>query len=219
MKLKKKNIIVSICLIMLSVIYTILVKYVDVAPIGPKASSVGFSTLNKFVFNFLGRSNIWYNITEVLGMISILIALFYALIGLYKLIKNKSILKIDKEIIILGIFYFVVLLVYLFFEKVIINYRPVLVKGVLEASYPSSHTMLSICICLSAMIINNKLYKNMRISKIINTLSIIIMITTTVGRLLSGMHWISDILGGIIISICLSYIFKTVIYSLNEEES
>ena len=219
MKLKKKNIIVSICLIMLSVIYTILVKYVDVAPIGPKASSVGFSTLNKFVFNFFGRSNIWYNITEVLGMISILIALFYALIGLYKLIKNKSILKIDKEIIILGIFYFVVLLVYLFFEKVIINYRPVLVKGVLEASYPSSHTMLSICICLSAMIINNKLYKNMRISKIINTLSIIIMITTTVGRLLSGMHWISDILGGIIISICLSYIFKTVIYSLNEEES
>lgn len=219
MKLKKKNIIVSICLIMLSVIYTILVKNVDVAPIGPKASSVGFSTLNKFVFSFLGRSNIWYNITEVLGMISILIALFYALIGLYKLIKNKSILKIDKEIIILGIFYFVVLLVYLFFEKVIINYRPVLVKGVLEASYPSSHTMLSICICLSAMIINNKLYKSMRISKIINTLSIIIMITTTVGRLLSGMHWISDILGGIIISICLSYIFKTVIYSLNEEES
>lgn len=219
MKLKKKNIIISICLIMLSVIYTILVKYVDVAPIGPKASSVGFSTLNKFVFNFLGRSNIWYNITEVLGMISILIALFYALIGLYKLIKNKSILKIDKEIIILGIFYFVVLLVYLFFEKVIINYRPILVKGVLEASYPSSHTMLSICICLSAIIINNKLYKNMRISKIINTLSIIIMITTTVGRLLSGMHWVSDILGGIIISICLSYIFKTVIYSLNEEES
>lgn len=219
MKLKKKNIIISICLIILSVIYTILVKYVDVAPIGPKASSVGFSTLNKFVFNFLGRSNIWYNITEVLGMISILIALFYALIGLYKLIKNKSILKIDKEIIILGIFYFVVLLVYLLFEKVIINYRPVLVKGVLEASYPSSHTMLSICICLSAMIINNKLYKSMRISKIINTLSIIIMITTTVGRLLSGMHWISDILGGIIISICLSYIFKTVIYSLNEEES
>lgn len=219
MKLKKKNIIISICLIMLSVIYTILVKYVDVAPIGPKASSVGFSTLNKFVFNFLGRSNIWYNITEVLGMISILIALFYALIGLYKLIKNKSILKIDKEIIILGIFYFVVLLVYLFFEKVIINYRPVLVKGILEASYPSSHTMLSICICLSAMIINNKLYKNMRISKIINTLSIIIMITTTIGRLLSGMHWVSDILGGIIISICLSYIFKTVIYSLNEEES
>lgn len=219
MKLKKKNIIISICLIILSVIYTILVKYVDVAPIGPKASSVGFSTLNKFVFSFLGRSNIWYNITEVLGMISILIALFYALIGLYKLIKNKSILKIDKEIIILGIFYFVVLLVYLFFEKVIINYRPVLVKGVLEASYPSSHTMLSICICLSAIIINNKLYKNMRISKIINTLSIIIMITTTVGRLLSGMHWVSDILGGIIISICLSYIFKTVIYSLNEEES
>ena len=219
MKLKKKNVIVSICLIMLSIIYTILVKYVDVAPIGPKASSVGFSTLNKLVFNFFGRSNIWYNITKVLGMISILIALFYALLGLYKLIKNKSILEIDKEIIILGIFYFVVLLVYLFFEKVIINYRPVLVKGILEASYPSSHTMLSICICLSAIIINNKLYNSMRISKIINTLSIIIMITTTIGRLLSGMHWISDILGGIIISICLSYIFKTVIYSLNEEES
>ena len=86
MKLKKKNVIVSICLIMLSIIYTILVKYVDVAPIGPKASSVGFSTLNKFVFNFFGRSNIWYNITKVLGMISILIELFYAFICLYILI-------------------------------------------------------------------------------------------------------------------------------------
>lgn len=219
MKLKKKNMIVSICLILLSVIYTVLVKIIDVNPIGPKNSNVGFSSLNKFVFNTIGKSNVWYNITEVFGIISILIAFFYALIGICKLFKKKNILKIDKEIIALGIFYFVVILTYLFFEKVIINYRPVLVNGALEASYPSSHTMLSICICLSSIIINNKLYKKKRISKIINPLAIIIMITTTIGRLFSGMHWISDILGGIIISITLTYIFNSIIYSLNEEEN
>lgn len=219
MKLKKKNMIVSICLILLSVIYTVLVKIIDVNPIGPQNSNVGFSSLNKFVFNTIGKSNVWYNITEVFGIISILIAFFYALIGIFKLFKKKNILKIDKEIIALGIFYFVVILTYLFFEKVIINYRPVLVNGALEASYPSSHTMLSICICLSSIIINNKLYKKKRISKIINPLAIIIMITTTIGRLFSGMHWISDILGGIIISITLTYIFNSIIYSLNEEDN
>ena len=100
---------------------------------------------------------------------------------------------------------------YLFFEKVIINYRPVLVNGLLEASYPSSHTILSLCVCGSSIIVNKKLYSKKRISKIINPIAFFIMILTTVGRLLSGMHWLSDILGGIIISITLLYVFSTVI--------
>ena len=95
-----------------------------------------------------------YNITEWLGIIPILVVMVYGLIGLKQLVKTKNVFKVDKEILILGGFYVVVAVLYVFFEKCIINYRPILVEGVLEASYPSSHTLMTICFCGSAFILS-----------------------------------------------------------------
>jgi undecaprenyl-diphosphatase len=119
---------------------------------------------------------------------------------------------VDNHILALGVFYVVVALTYILFEVLVINHRPVLIEGVLEASYPSSHTMLSICILGSAIIEIKKLFKNKK--KLVITLdaiSIVVMVIIVLGRLLSGMHWFTDIIGGILISLALVFIFHGVL--------
>lgn len=212
----KKNILICVLLVLISIIYTLLVKYVDTSTIGPNGSVVGFSSLNSFVFNLTGNNMTLYKITEILGIIPILVALMYAVIGLIQVIDRKS-LKVDKELIALGILYIIVILIYVFFEKCIINYRPVIIDGVLEASYPSSHTLLSICICGSALLINKYLFNNKKIYKYINIISIISMVLIVLGRLLSGVHWASDIIGSIIISITLLKILETYYLSIKKD--
>ena len=211
--MKKRNIIISIVLIILSVLFTALVKNVDVKPIGPNESMVGFADINKLFHNLIGSNMTIYKVTEVLGYIPIAMALVYVFIGLKQLIKRKSLLKVDKEIYVLALFYVLVVGVYVFFEKFVINYRPILIDGLLEASYPSSHTLISICLCGSSIIINKKLFKN-KFGDIENVLSVILILLIVIGRIISGVHWFTDILGGIIISSTLLVIFYSIISSI-----
>lgn len=195
----KKKSLLCIILFMLSIIFTLLVVKFDVKSVGVNATNIGFSSLNTFVFSKIGTSNIWYNITEVLGYIALVLVFIYGLYGAYDLIKKKCILKVNKDIIILGVFYIIVFGLYILFENIIINYRPILVDGTLEASYPSSHTLLSICVFGSSILINKKLFANKKIN-IINIILLLMMTLTVIGRLLSGMHWFTDIIGGVLIS-------------------
>ena len=207
---KKRNFFISTILILLAVLFTILVKVVDVKQVGVNGSSIGFATLNQLVFKTTGVNMIWYHITDWLGLVPIFMAMVYGLIGLIQLIKRKSLFKVDKEIIILGLFYIVVISIYILFEKVIVNYRPILMNGFLEASYPSSHTLMTICLCGSSIIVNRKIFNN-KITKLINMLSVTIIIITVIGRLISGVHWFTDIIGGILISIALLMTFYSAI--------
>lgn len=209
MRLKKS--VVSLLLIIVSIIYILLIKLVDVASIGPRSSEVGFSSINGWFNNIFSYNSTIYKITEVLGYIALLIIVVFALLGLYQLIKRKSIKKVDKEIIVLGIFYVIVLFLYVLFDKVAINYRPVLLEGVLEPSFPSSHTLLAMFVCGSAIIMNNKLFEKNEYKKLINVLLIVLMVLIIVGRLLSGVHWITDVVGGILIATTLLYIFNYII--------
>ena len=212
MKKETKNIILSIFLTIVSFCYVFLVKTIDVMSIGPKGSKVGFGTINNFIKETFTYNKTIYKITEILGLLALLIVAIYALVGLAQLIKRKSFLKVDKRIYILGCFYVLVGLIYVFFEKVIINYRPVILDGKLEASFPSSHTVLAICVCISALSMNKFYIKNEKYLKVVNTFITILMIGIVIGRFISGVHWFSDIIGGIIISMTLLSYY----YSLNE---
>ena len=198
---------ITIILFFIAVIFTILVKFVDVQSIGPKGSSVGFSTINGFVHQLTGENDIWYDITKYLGILPFLYVLFYGFIGLKQLVSTKKLSQVDKKIIVLGFFYVVVGIVYILFDKIPINYRPVLEDGVLESSYPSSHTLLAICVCLSAIFMNHYYIKNINLKKHLNLGTWILMILLVFGRLLSGVHWASDIIGGVIISLFLVFVF------------
>ncbi len=218
MKKLTKNYIISCLLIIVAIAYTIVVKKIDVQSIGPNNSSVGLANINKFFVDLLGNNMTIYKITEVLGIFAILVALTYALVGIFELVDRKSIKKVDKEIIAVGCLYVVVVMLYVFFEKFIINYRPILIDGELEASYPSSHTMLAICVCVSSMLINKYIYKNKKVIRIENAITLFLLITIVCGRLLSGVHWFTDIIGGVLISTALLYTFNTIIKQIKLKE-
>ena len=209
---KKRNFLVSTIFILLAVVFTIFVKVVDVKPIGANETSIGVASVNQVVFKTIGVNMIWYHITDWLGLVPIFMAMIYAFIGFGQLIKRKNIFKVDKEILILGLFYIVVIFLYVFFEKVIVNYRPILMNGFLEASYPSSHTLMTICLCGSSIIVNKTLFNN-KMAKFANILSAVIITITVIGRLLSGVHWVTDIIGGILIGVAL----LITLYSIIEE--
>lgn len=199
--MKKKKICTAICFLIAFVLWTVLVKLVEVKAIGPEGSSVGFSTLNKFIHELTGVNWFLYILTDWLGLVPIAVAFSFAIFGLIQLIKRKSLRKVDYNILALGVFYIVVIAVYILFEIVVINYRPTLISGYLEASYPSSTTMLVMCVMPTAAMQMNMRIKNVIFRRCILFIIIAFTVFMVIGRILSGVHWISDIIGGALFSV------------------
>ena len=188
-------------LLLAFILFTVFADCFDVKPIGPRQSEVGFATVNAFVFAHIGVHFIWYRITEWIGYIAILFAVGFTGLGAFQLMKRKSIRKVDRELLFLGYFYLLLLGIYLLFELVVINYRPVLLSATPEPSYPSSHTMLVTCIMSTSAIRFRALFPKNRICIIsMNLTAAVSIITTVIGRLLSGVHWFTDIMGAILLS-------------------
>ena len=190
-----------------------LIRFVDVSSIGPEGTSIGMSHLNQFVFRLFGENMFLYHVTEFLGIAAILTAFVFALIGVIQLIKRRSILKVDHEILALGVLYMFVVGLYVLFEIVSLNFRPVIMPGNihLEASFPSSHTMLVCVIMGSTIMLMEKYVHGEMICMILRTICAIMIGVMVIGRLISGVHWFTDIIGGILISICLLSLFAGVI--------
>lgn len=199
-KIRKKMFFMGAGFLGAFVLWTVLVSYVDVRAIGQNASSVGFATLNGYVHNLTGVNMFLYTITDWLGLVPIGVAFGFAVLGLVQWVGRKSLFKVDRSILALGGFYIIVLAMYIFFEMVVINYRPVLIDGYLEASYPSSTTMLVMCVMPTAM-----MQLHARIKSDVFRRCVLISIAAftafmVIGRLASGVHWITDIIGGALVS-------------------
>ncbi len=182
------------------VLWTVLISYVDVRPIGPEGSQVGFAALNGAVHRLTGVNMTLYVITDWLGLVPMGFIVGFAILGLVQLIKRKNLLKVDPDILILGVFYIVVMAAYLFFESHTVNYRPVLINGFLEASYPSSTTLLVMCVILTAIIQLESRIRTKIFRKTVICILTVFAVLMVAGRLVSGVHWITDIIGGIILS-------------------
>ena len=209
----KGKIPVSIICAALTVLLIILLRFVDVSEIGPKGTSIGLSHLNQFFFDLTGVNMAWYDITDWLGLTAVATALIFAVIGSIQLIKRKSFIKVDKEILALGGLYLLVIGIYLLFEKVIVNYRPVIMpdSDFPEASFPSSHTMI-VCIIMGSAVMVMKKYTNKKaLQKVLTALCCTIVAVTVIGRLIAGVHWFTDIIGGILISVSLLTAFSFII--------
>jgi membrane-associated phospholipid phosphatase len=198
-----KNYGIAVMLLVSFIGFTFLVKTTDVQPVGPAHSSVGFASFNSCIRSITGYHRIWYTITDWLGIAAILTACSFAALGLYQWIVRKSLRKVDPDILLLGLFYLSVIGAYIFFENNIVNYRPVLMNGYLEPSYPSSHTMIVVCVMGSAMVQCKYRFKNKVLVWITETVAAIIILVTVAGRLISGVHWFTDIAGGLLLSLSL----------------
>jgi undecaprenyl-diphosphatase len=206
--MKKKMLFISIGLLAAFIIWTALVSLVDVRVIGPESSSVGFATLNKPVHEIIGVNWFLYSLTDWLSLIPFSVALGFAILGFVQLIKRRSLRYIDQNILMLGGLYLVVIAVFIFFECVVINYRPTMINGQLEASYPSSTTLLVTCVMPTAAIELNRRIKNATLK--LCTVSLIIAFTVfmLIARIISGVHWITDIIGGGLLSAGLVLLFS-----------
>ena len=175
----------ALCLLLTFAVWTILLGIVDVHEIGPQGSWVGFAALNQFIHNKTGVNMVLYTITDWLGIVPVGVAFGFALLGLVQWIQRGHLLKVDRSILILGGFYLVVMAFYVFFEWYVVNFRPVLIDGRLEASYPSSTTMLVICVMWTAMMQFNTRIRNRVTRRCVLVLIILFIAFMVVGRLIS----------------------------------
>lgn len=199
----------SIILLTLFLIFTVIVMTVDVKPIGPNGSEVGLASINEPFADAVGFNELWYNISEYVGLIPLAIAGCFAILGICQAIKRKSLLKIDGHLFILAAFYVMLLFVYLDFELITVNYRPIILDGELKASYPSSHTMLSLGIMITAIFELHELIKDKKAILIAADIMCgAIALVILLGRLLSGVHWLTDIFAGILVSAALICLYR-----------
>lgn len=209
MREKRKNkLFTGGIFIILFILWTILIQTIDVQPIGPNGTHVGFAAWNGWFHKLTGVHMELYTITDWLGLIPIFVCMIFAGVGLKQWINRRSLFKVDYDILILGIYYVVVILSYLVFEMIPINYRPVLIEGRMEVSYPSSTTLLVLCVMPTLIEQTMRRMKSKKLKQAIMYVTVWFSACMVLGRLVSGVHWFTDIVGAIILSAGLFLFYK-----------
>ena len=209
-KESQRNFYIAICMLVAFLFWTVAIQFVDMQEIGPRESTVGFATINHFVHTLTGVHMSLYTITDWLGLVPLMFVMGFGTLGLIQWIKRKHLLKVDYSILVLGGFYIVVMAVYVLFEMFVVNYRPVLINGYLETSYPSSTTMLVMCVMPTAIMQFNARIKNDILKRCVSSTIIAFIVFMVIGRLISGVHWFTDIVGGALVSAGLVLMYRYV---------
>ncbi len=187
-------------LLLLFVLWTVLIRHVNVQAIGPRQSSVGFAALNAWFHQLTGVNMTLYGITDWLGLVPILICGCFGIFGLCQWVRRKNLFRVDPDILLLGVYYLLVIAGYLFFEMVPVNYRPVLIDGYLEASYPSSTTLLVLSVMPTLKSQADRRCGNRTVRLLASWFSVLFSAFMVIGRLVSGVHWLTDIIGSVFLS-------------------
>jgi undecaprenyl-diphosphatase len=227
--MKKTNYLLSFILLVIAIVFTILVSKVDVKTVevkpidgvtqnGVLTTDIGFSSLNQSVADKISFNNTFYKISKYAGYLALVFVAFYGFTGLIELMQKKSLKGVNKALYMLAAFYVCVAIVYVLFEVVVINNRPVDMGEGLEASFPSSHTMLALCVCGSSLIASKYIIKKDNFRKCLNLISWVVMLLVVCTRTLSGVHWITDIFGGILISVFMLNVFSNAVKCLDKAE-
>jgi len=195
-----KNLSATIFLFFSFVVWTFLVSFVDVKAVGPMGSCVGLSKINTAFHSLTGVHFALYNVTDWLGLVPVAFALGFAILGLAEWIKRRRLRKVDYSLFVLGGFYIVTIAVYILFENVVVNYRPTLIDGYLEVSYPSSTTLLVLTVMPTALLELKERIKHTTLRKCVVGVIVLFVVFMVGGRLISGVHWLTDIIGGVLLS-------------------
>ena len=210
-KSEKKSLLMGIISLAMFAVWTVLILTVDVQPLGQNGTSIGFATFNCWFHHFTGVNMAIYTITDWMGLVPVVICLIFAGIGLVQLIKRRSIFRVDADIMILGVYFVIVFLAYAIFEMIPINYRPILIEGRMEASYPSSTTLLVLSVMPALVEQIKRRLSGIRVKQIITIAAIAFSVFMVTGRLISGVHWFTDIVGGELLSVGLYMLYKAAV--------
>lgn len=207
----KKLLILGTALLVMFVIWTWLIQCVDVQSAGQKGTEIGFAAFNCWFHSITGVHMAIYTITDWFGLVPVFICMVFGGVGFVQLIKRKSLFKVDRDLIFLGIYYVVVIFGYLIFEMIPINYRPIQIDGILEASYPSSTTLLVLSVMPTLVFQVNRRSTNLVFRRFVCVMTIVFSAFMVIGRLVAGVHWFTDIVGAVILSTGLYCLYKAMV--------
>ena len=190
------------------VVWTILIKTVDVQPLGQKGTDIGFAALNVWFHRITGVHLSLYYMTDWLGLVPVIICLLFGSLGFIQLCQRRSLWKVDHDLLVLGVYYVIVILGYLVFEMIPINYRPILIDGRLEISYPSSTTLLVMSVMPTLAEQINRRVKRICVKRWIVGFTGGFTAFMVIARTVSGVHWFTDIAGSVMLSAGLFCIYK-----------
>lgn len=209
----RRELVTGIGFLAVFAVWTMLIQLVDVQAAGPDGTKIGFAAFNVWFHQLTGVHLTIYTITDWLGLVPIFICLCFGVLGFVQLIKRRSLLRVDPDILLLGGYYVVVIFCYLIFEMIPINYRPVLIEGRLEASYPSSTTLLVLSVMPTLMFQMDRRTRDPRIRRTAAVFVIAFSAFMVIGRLLSGVHWGTDIIGSILLSAGMFSLYRSAVLS------
>ena len=207
----KRTLAAGICLLAAFILLTVFIMNVDVKPSGQSGADVGLSTLNEWFFGLTGVHMTVYTITDWLGLVPIAVCICFAVLGLSQLIRRRSLKKVDADILLLGAYYIVVILGYLVFEMIPINCRPILINGAKEASYPSSTTVLVLSVMPTLVFQINRRSRSADFKAAVCIFAVLFSAFMVIGRLTAGVHWLTDIVGGVLLSAGLYLLYRSAV--------
>ena len=213
----KRGFLSGVFLILAFILWTILIQTVDVQPVGVNGTTVGFASINTWLFHLTGVHMRIYTITDWLGLVPIAICIGFGLLGLTQWICRKSIVKVDMDILLLGGYYILVILGYLIFEMIPINYRPILIDGAMEASYPSSTTLLVLSVMPTLLFQINRRAGSQTVRRMTAVFSDLFTTFMVIGRLVAGVHWLTDIMGSVLLSAGIYILYRTAVLAVDHK--
>lgn len=210
----KRGIISGTALILAFIVWTVLIQTVDVRPVGVNGTNVGFAAVNTWFHHLTGVHMGLYTVTDWLGLVPIAVCIGFGLLGLVQWVRRRSIAKVDRDILLLGGYYLLVILGYLIFEMIPINYRPILIDGAMEASYPSSTTLLVLSVMPTLLFQVNRRAKGRTVRRMTAAFVFLFSAFMVIGRLVAGVHWLTDIVGSVLLSAGLYSLYRAAVLAM-----
>ena len=213
----RKGLAAGAALVLAFILWTVLIQCVDVRPVGQNGTNVGFAALNTWFHRLTGVHMALYTVTDWLGLVPIAVCVGFGVLGLLQWIKRKSLAKVDADILLLGGYYILVILGYLIFEMIPINYRPIPIDGAMEASYPSSTTLLVLSVMPTLVFQVNERAGSVTVKRVTAVLSVLFSLFMVLGRLTAGVHWLTDIVGAVLLSTGLYLLYRSAVLVIREK--
>ena len=214
----KKSLTFSIILLAAFALWTVMIQCIDVQPVGQMGTDIGFASWNIHFHELTGVHMAIYTLTDWLGLVPILICVCFGLLGLQQWIQRRNMWKVDVDILILGLYYIIVIAGFVLFEMFPVNYRTVLIEGALEASYPSSTTLLVLSVMPTLKYQADRRIKNVFIRNVLTVFTAVFSLFMVLGRLISGVHWVTDIVGGVFFSNGLYLLYYSVVELIQSKD-
>ena len=200
-------------LLLAFVVWTVLIRTVDMRPVGVNGTNIGFAAINTWFHRLTGVHMGLYTVTDWLGLVPIAVCIGFGILGLVQWVRRKRIAKVDTDILLLGGYYILVILGYLIFEMIPINYRPTLIDGAMEASYPSSTTLLVLSVMPTLLFQVNRRAKRQTVRRMA-AFVILFSAFMVIGRLVAGVHWLTDIVGSVLLSAGLYALYRAAVLAM-----